>query len=122
MVSKPLPQKEKGERVSNITEVRGLLHPHSFSWCSSDAAGGHQAPPQALCRVGAASGQDLWSLPCMAEPRQQAGMGLKILIQYSTPPQQTFILFSSRLKKKSENGHHCLPPSAEGLALLKLGL
>lgn len=76
MVSKPLPQKEKGERVSNITEVRGLLHPHSFSWCSSNAAGGHQAPPQALCRVGAASGQDLWSLPCMAEPRQQAGMGL----------------------------------------------
>jgi hypothetical protein len=30
LISKPLPQKEKGGRVDNITEVKGLLHPPSF--------------------------------------------------------------------------------------------
>lgn len=69
MVSKSLPQKEKEGRVANITEFKGLLCPPSFSWCSSWS-------PQALCRFDAPSGQDLLSLPCMTEPKQQAGLGL----------------------------------------------
>lgn len=64
-----LASKEKEGRVANITEVKGLLRPPSFSWCSSWS-------PQALCRFDAPSGQDLLSLPCMTEPRHQAGLGL----------------------------------------------
>lgn len=115
LVSKPLPQTQKGGRVSNIREVIGLLCPHSFSWCSSDAAEGYQVPHRHSAELMLLLGRICCHYSAWQSPdSKQEWDSAKTLILDSTPPQQIFLLFFT-LEKKSENGCHCLPPSAEGL-------